>query len=66
MLYCDKIVRENVKRYLKGTQELGLTFRTSLSPLTLKGFCDSDWGASIEDRRSATGYNFQLSHKMVH
>ena len=76
MLHCNKIVSENaeptvadlgtakhVLRYLnKGTQDLGLTFTKSLSPITLlKGFCDSDWGASIEDRRSLTGYNFQLS-----
>ena len=53
---------KHVLRYLKGTQDLGLTFSKPLSPLTLlKGFCESDWGASIEDRRSVTGYNFQLS-----
>ena len=27
--------------------------------LEVSGFCDSDWGAS-EDRRSITGYGFQL------
>jgi hypothetical protein len=58
---ADLSTAKHVLRYMKGTQELGLTFRKSLSPLTLKGFCDSDWGASIEDRRSVTGYNFQLS-----
>ena len=58
---ADLSIAKHVLRYLKGTQELGLTFRKSISPLTLKGFCDSDWGASIEDRRSVTGYNFQLS-----
>ena len=59
---ADLGTAKHVLRYLKGTQDLGLTFTKSLSPLTLlKGFCDSDWGASIEDRRSLTGYNFQLS-----
>ena len=28
--------------------------------MKLTGFCDSDWGASVKDRRSITGYNFQL------
>jgi hypothetical protein len=58
---ADLSTAKHVLRYLKGTQELGLTFRKSCSPLILKGFCDSDWGASIEDRRSLTGYNFQLT-----
>ena len=35
--------------------------RESESPLRFTGFCDSDWGASVKDRRSLTGYNFQLS-----
>ncbi|CAB3989636.1 Hypothetical predicted protein [Paramuricea clavata] len=58
---ADLSTAKHVLRYLKGTQVLGLTFRKSCSPLILKGFCDSDWGASIEDRRSVTGYNFQLT-----
>ena len=59
---ADLGTAKHVLRCLKGTQDLGLTFTKSLSPLTLlKGFCDSDWGASIADRRSLTGYNFQLS-----
>jgi hypothetical protein len=58
---ADLSTAKHVLRYLKGTQELGLTFRKSCSPLILKGFCDSDWAASIEDRRSVTGYNFQLT-----
>lgn len=48
-------------RYLKGTREQCLKFEKSESPLRLTGFCDSDWGASVKDRRSITGYNFQLS-----
>ena len=48
-------------RYLKGTREQCLKFEKSESPLKLTGFCDSDWGASVKDRLSITGYNFQLS-----
>ncbi|XP_046851103.1 secreted RxLR effector protein 161-like [Xenia sp. Carnegie-2017] len=60
---ADLSIAKHVLRYLKGTQELGLIFQKSSQPLTLKGFSDSDWGASIEDRRSITGYNFQLSQQ---
>ncbi|XP_048241186.1 secreted RxLR effector protein 161-like [Haliotis rufescens] len=46
-------------RYIKGTAEQGLTFVKSCDPLQLVGFCDADWGSSA-DRRSITGYGFQL------
>ena len=57
----DLSIAKHVLRYLKGTREQGLKFVKSETPLKLTGFCDSDWGASIKDRRSITGYNFQLS-----
>jgi hypothetical protein len=52
---------KHVLRYLRGTFEQGLTFGKSNVPLKLNGFCDSDWGASVADRRNLTGYYFQLS-----
>ena len=58
---ADLSTAKHVLRYLKGTLESSLTFRKSSTPLTLQGYCDSDWGASTTDRRSITGYNFQLS-----
>ena len=57
----DLSTAKHVLRYLKGTSELSLTFRKSNTPLTLQGYCDSDWGASTTDRPSVTGYNYQLS-----
>ena len=54
---------KHVLRYLKGTLNIGLTFRKQKSEiLGLQGFCDSDWGAS-SDRRSITGYGFSLCKK---
>ena len=44
---ADLGAAKHVLRYLNGTQELGLTFKKSVSPLNLEGFRDSDWGASI-------------------
>ena len=57
----DLSTAKHALRYLKGTSKLGLTFRKSSNPLIIQGFCDSDWGASTTDRRSVTGYNYQLS-----
>ena len=48
-------------RYLNSTREQCLKFGKLESPLKLTGFCDSDWGASVKDRRSITGHNFQLT-----
>ena len=50
---------KHVLRYLSGTIHYGLQFQ-KCDVIDISGFCDSDWGAS-EDRRSITGYGFQLS-----
>jgi hypothetical protein len=51
---------KHVLRYMKGTVNQGLVFKKSAEPLRLIGYCDADWGMS-DDRRSITGYSFQLS-----
>ena len=51
---------KNVLRYLKGTIDRKLSFTRSHEHAAVVGFCDSDWGTS-EDRRSISGYCFQLS-----
>ena len=51
---------KHVLRYLKGTSEKGIVFRKVDRPMALVGYCDADWGSSV-DRRSITGYGFQLS-----
>ena len=53
---------KHVLKYIKGTLNYCLTFKKSDVPLKLIGYCDSDWGTS-EDRRSITGYGFQLSEQ---
>ena len=49
-----------VLRYLKSTLDLGLVFKHS-ECLKLVGFCDSDWGGDPNDRRSTSGYCFNIS-----
>ena len=59
----DLNMAKHVLRYLKGSREQGLKFVKSETNLKLAGFSDSDWGSSVKDRRSITGYNFQLTDK---
>ena len=54
------LLAKKVLRYLKGTFDLGLVFKHSECP-KLVGFCDSDWGGDLNDRRSTSGYCFRLS-----
>ena len=50
------IAVKRIIAYLKGTVEHGLTFARSGDGLILKGFCDADYAADIDTRRSTTGY----------
>ena len=50
---------KRVLRYLKGTINVGLTYKSDGQPI--KGYVDADWGGCIEDRRSHTGYLFLLN-----
>jgi len=48
---------KRILRYLKGTLHLGLCFYpTNIhKPMSLTAFCDADWAADPDDRRSTSG-----------
>ena len=48
---------------MKGTIEQSLQFRKGVDNLKLVRFCDSDWAGDVVDRRSMSGYGFQLLKK---
>jgi len=54
---------KRVLRYLKGTQHLGISYRTS--DKKLEGYVDADWGNNKEDRRSFTGFVFCFNGEPV-
>ena len=58
------LLAKKVLRYLRGTFDLGLVFKHS-ECLKLVGFCDSDWGRDHNDRRSTSGYCFQISDDSI-
>lgn len=47
---------KRVLRYLRGTLDLGLVFKSNSD--LIKEFVDADWGSCCDDRRSYTGYIF--------
>jgi hypothetical protein len=51
---------KRILRYLKGTNDLCITFKKTSEALTLIGACDSDWGGDKCDRKSTFGYIFLL------
>lgn len=54
----------HVLRFIKRNPRQGLYFRTDVA-LSLIGFCDSDWGACPDTRRSSTGFCFFLGTSIV-
>ncbi|CAL2255250.1 unnamed protein product [Prunus armeniaca] len=50
---------KRVLRYIKGTLEYGLEYVKGKNAVLI-GFCDSDWGGSIEDSKSTSGYAFSF------
>ncbi|KZV25304.1 retrovirus-related Pol polyprotein from transposon TNT 1-94 [Dorcoceras hygrometricum] len=50
---------KRVLRYVKGTCDFGIKYTRS-KEFKLVGFSDSDWGGSIDDMKSTSGYCFTL------
>ena len=51
---------KRIMRYLKGTLSLGLLYRKDGSSDCI-GYCDADWAGDMDDRKSTSGYMFQIS-----
>ncbi|KAK8664822.1 hypothetical protein V6N13_084595 [Hibiscus sabdariffa] len=54
-----------ILRYLNGTLQYGLWFSSGVGNFTLACYADADWAASVEDRRSTTGYCVYLGDNPV-
>ncbi|GKA46247.1 hypothetical protein Tco_0739130 [Tanacetum coccineum] len=55
---------KRVLRYLAGTMKLGIWFR-AVEDFSLKGYCDSDYGGSVDDGKSTTGNCFMLGSAAI-
>jgi hypothetical protein len=51
---------KRVLRYLKGTMKHGILYSQNESAVCV-GFSDADWAGDINDRKSTSGYLFQMS-----
>ena len=54
---------KRVMRYIKGTLDYGLWFRSTENP-ELIGYSDIDWTGSIDDMKSTSGYLFSLGNSI--
>ena len=50
---------KRVMRYLRGTTEMGLVFSPQPTDECV-GYSDADWGGDLDDRKSTSGYLFQV------
>ena len=68
--YCSKPTNEHwtavkrILRYLKGTHNFGLLYKKSNSS-NCEGFSDSDWAGDVNDRKSTSGYIFQVGDTAI-
>ncbi|XP_062535018.1 uncharacterized protein LOC134204205 [Armigeres subalbatus] len=51
---------KRIVRYLQGTKKLMLQFKRNPKSRALIGFVDADWASDTEDRKSISGYIFQV------
>ena len=60
--HMEAVIR--VVKYIKGTVGLGL-FMPSSKSSELTSYCDSDWAACVESRRSVTGYVVKFGNAAI-
>jgi hypothetical protein len=57
---------QRLLRYLAGTLHYKLTYGPPRQQaMAFYGYCDSDWGSDIDNRRSVTGYVFMLGGSAI-
>ena len=61
LMHCAAVKR--ILRYLKGTLDVKLCLGGM--DLTMKGYCDADWGGDVNSRRSTMGYVFFLGEGAI-
>eukprot|EP00922_Rhytidocystis_sp_ex-Travisia-forbesii_P031826 GHVS01047199.1.p1 GENE.GHVS01047199.1~~GHVS01047199.1.p1 ORF type:complete len:137 (+),score=14.48 GHVS01047199.1:182-592(+) len=54
------IAAKRILRHLKGTVERGITYKSNNGQLQLIGYEDADWGNDKNNRKSISGYCFEL------
>ena len=57
-------VVERIMRYIDGTTPYGILYE-KISGFKLTGYSDSDWGGSVDDRRSTSRNLFTLGSHTV-
>ena len=55
---------KRIMRYLKGTIDFGILFR-SQGTKECVGFSDADWAGDLDNRKSTSGYLFQISGEAI-
>ena len=56
---CHWTAVKRIMRYLKGTFNFGLLYNAT-NPTDLIGYSDADWAGDVDDRKSTSGYVFQI------
>ena len=51
-------------RYVKGTKDLSLLYANN-EPKECVGYSDADWGGDADDRKSTSGFLFQIGGTAV-
>ena len=51
---------KRIIKYLKGTSDVTLDFKKNTKASPLIGYADADWATDTEDRKSVSGYIFQV------
>ena len=54
------VAAKRVLQYLKGTSNLGIIFKGD-EPERCKAYSDADWAGDKDDRKSTSGYLFQIA-----
>ncbi|XP_059076124.1 uncharacterized mitochondrial protein AtMg00810-like [Cryptomeria japonica] len=58
------VAAKHILRYLRGTVGYGLKYPLK-SPITLESYSDADWAGSVKDRKSTSGFFFNLGSAVI-